>query len=663
MSGYYCQIPGTIGRRAVLDVGLKCPSKCLHCFTREPDREAEGKDFEANNKAPWRPTEQLIKQVELFKENKFVAFDVTGGEPTLHPGIVQIVQKATDVGISSRIITLGQYLDKKDLLSKLLDAGLTDFRFSYHAPSKALFQTMTGGDIDKIHWAMGELDKRGFEYTTNTTITQANYRNLPEIALNLINRRVYYANFIFMMSHYAWGDAADKALRALYSDVYPYLTKAVDILESCGIAVGIRYAPFCSISGMEKNYVGQVGVRHDPHEWTNCVEHTGPGDAEREAQMIVQDPKNPAGGSWLVGQGEQGPFFGRGSSEGINKTFVAKCQTCTALPVCDGIDPGYLSKHGEKEFVPYMYDYRGVTIDKDRLSYLAGHVVKTKPDGTPSKAIKRFLQPDPISSYPKVSVIVPNYNHAKDLPRCLDSLFNQTYRRMQIIVVDDASTDESLKVLDSIRETCYTESRRVYPELYKEFRIIKREKNSACPPVVRNEGVRDSDGELVFYLDPDDWVEPTYVEECVRMFHKHPEASIVYTGVQCFGTEDVQWVAPPFDRLTEIQQNYIGCFSIWRREVFDETGGYDPDVNGAEDWNLWISAIRLGHIAVPLPRQLVHYCRSETGYFETYTRPNHARIEAEIRRKNNEVYPVNVLLNGVQNVPGGDDGGSDDLVI
>ena len=275
-SGYYLHLPNQLSRRGVMDVGLKCPHSCRHCFTREPDREPEGKDFYRNNHAPWRPAAQLVRQVELMKEEGFVAFDITGGEPTLHPGIVDIIQRSTDIGLASRIITLGQHLDRKRLLERLLDAGLTDFRFSYHSCDANLFKKMTGGDHAKIHASMVALDDRDFQYTTNTTITRANYKTLPDMANAIKSHNVYYANFIHMMGVYGWAKEADVELRAKYSDVAPYLREAVDILEDAGIAVGVRYAPLCAVAGLEKNLVGQVGVRYDGHEWMNCVEHSGP---------------------------------------------------------------------------------------------------------------------------------------------------------------------------------------------------------------------------------------------------------------------------------------------------------------------------------------------------------------------------------------------------
>lgn len=629
--GYYMQIPGNLSRRGVLDIGLKCPSSCLHCFTREPEREAEGKDFERNNKAPWRPTEQMIKQIELMKENGFLAFDVTGGEGTLHPGIVDIIARATEIGLSSRIITLGQFLDRKDLLNRLLDAGLSDMRFSYHSCDPVLFEKMTGGRLEKIEAAMFALDAVDFEYMTNTTITSANFRTLPEIARKLVQHRIYRADLLFMMSHYAWAESADKELRARYSEVTPYLREAVNILEGEGRAVTIRYAPLCTIAGLERNYVGSVGVRHDCHEWFNTVEHSGPGDAYRESKMISMGPREPPPGSWIMAQSQTGPFLGRGDGRGFSKVFGTECQTCSALTVCDGIDKGYLDKHGETELTAYYFDGRGSVIDRDRLTYLAGHVAKLTPDGKPSKAIRRLLNPQP-PEIKTVSVVIANYNHATEIGKCIQSLKAQTWPgNIEIIVVDDSSTDRSWEVISeyegitALRMTCDT--------------------NSGGPAEPRNFGLQISDGDVMAILDPDDWLEPTCIAEVVNMLQKTPAASIVYFGLDTFGTEEVRCVAPPFNAEQEIQQNYIACMSFFRREVFEDVGGYDDAeiLHGVEDWNFWVSAIRLGHQAVALPRQLGHYCRSETGLFESMVKPNFEEKRNEVYRRNQEIYSVEFL--------------------
>ena len=627
--GYYLHLPNQLSRRAVMDVGLKCPHKCLHCFTREPDRAKDDEDFSRNRHAPWRPTPQLIRQVELMKEEGFVAFDITGGEPTLHPGIVDIIQRSTDVGLASRIITLGQHLGHKQLLDRLLDAGLTDVRFSYHSCDANLFKKMTGGDHAKIHAAMQILDDKNFQYTTNTTITRANFKTLPDMAQKLKNHNIYYANFIHMMGVYGWAKEADVELRAKYGDVAPYLREAVDILEDAGIAVGVRYAPMCAVAGLEKNLVGQVGVRYDGHEWMNCVEHSGAGDAVRESKFLPEQAGHPAMGAQLLAAVEKGPPIGRGTVHGPSKFFPAKCNGCSAIAVCDGVDASYLNTHGDAEFVPYMNDHRGDVIDRDRLSYLAGGIMKLAPKADVKKVVKRLLHPPTLPILPRVSVIVPNYNHAHDIMTCLESLFRQTYPDVEIVVVDDGSTDDSLSLLAPLVKD-------------GRIRLIKRPQASGAGAVPRNMGVKASTGFLVMTLDPDDWVEQSYIEECVRALRKNPWASIAYTGLSTFGMEEQQWMAVPFDPSREIQQNFVPVMSVYKRSMYDATGGYDESEgqHGCEDWGQWVAAVRLGYLGVPVPRQLVHYLRSPDGLFEKVTLPNHEWKKSLITLKNDPVFPI-----------------------
>jgi pyrroloquinoline quinone biosynthesis protein E len=628
-------IPGTLSRRGVLDVGLKCPHSCRHCFTREPHREAEGLDFAAMRTAEWRPTAQLIRQVELMKENGFVAFDITGGEPTLHPGIVDIVAAATRVGLASRIITLGQFLTgPKDLLGQLLDAGLTDFRFSYHAADPEIFKRMTGADVNKIQAAMRSLHKIGFQFYTNTTVTTDNSKHLPELAWDMVYLGIYGATFLMMMSHYAHADSADQGLRAEYWRVAPYMREATRILEGEGIAVTVRYAPLCSMAGLEKNIVGQVGVRHDGHEWMNAVEHQGVGDAVSESRFCLEVQGGPASGALLLAQTEKGPPIGRGTARGPTKLFAPACQACSGVAVCDGIDPGYLAAHGPSEFIPYCNDDRGNTLDRDRLKYYAGHVVKMTPGGDPKGATSRLLGLDPSPFEPFVSVVIANFNHGGEIERCIRSVVAQTYPDVEIIVVDDDSTDDSLHVLGKLKAEGL------------KFMVIARHENAGRPAVPRNEGIRCATGALVVSLDPDDWLAPSYVEECVATFRANLAASIVYTGIQAVGDDGVRmWVTVPYDPLREITGNYIGCMSMFTRQMWLDIGGFDedPGLKGVEDYEFWVSATRLGHIAVPLPRQLAYYTRSETGLFETETKPNFAAKTALIRSKNQEIYPLEAL--------------------
>ena len=129
------------------------------------------------------------------------------------------------------------------------------------------------------------------------------------------------------------------------------------------------------------------------------------------------------------------------------------------------------------------------------------------------------------------------------------------------------------------------------------------------------------------------------------MFKRHPEASIVYTGAETFGMETVNWVAAPFNAEVETKQNFIGCYSLFRREVYEDVGGFDedPGLKGVDDYEFWVAAVRLGHYGVALPRQLVRYHRSEGGLFESEVKPNSEAKHRLIHEKNQEVYDVEFL--------------------
>ena len=101
-----------------------------------------------------------------------------------------------------------------------------------------------------------------------------------------------------------------------------------------------------------------------------------------------------------------------------------------------------------------------------------------------------------------ISVIVTAYNIERYLPRCLDSLIAQTYQRLEIIVVDDGSTDRTGQICDRYAAECP--------------RISVIHKENGGPSAARNAGVKIAKGDYIGYVDGDDWVEPDMYEEMLR---------------------------------------------------------------------------------------------------------------------------------------------------
>lgn len=185
----------------------------------------------------------------------------------------------------------------------------------------------------------------------------------------------------------------------------------------------------------------------------------------------------------------------------------------------------------------------------------------------------------------KVSIIVPAYNREKYIGQCLDSLLNQTYKDLEIIVVDDASTDDTPQIVEEYRER--------HPDKIK---IKKLERNSG-PSVARNEGIKIAEGEYICFCDSDDWFPQERVEKLVHYMEENPQKVWVATNAWNFDEASGKIIGLRYDVSTEsLSENaFIACLenrakreftglirALARREVFT-LDLFDPALKGGED--------------------------------------------------------------------------------
>ena len=116
---------------------------------------------------------------------------------------------------------------------------------------------------------------------------------------------------------------------------------------------------------------------------------------------------------------------------------------------------------------------------------------------------------------PKVSVIIPNYNHAAFLRRRMDSVLQQTYRDFEIIYLDNASTDDSGEVFSAFA----TDER---------IRAVLNTTNTGIPGKQWNKGVLEARGEYVWIAESDDYADEHFLELLVPQLEEHPTAGLVY---------------------------------------------------------------------------------------------------------------------------------------
>ena len=108
---------------------------------------------------------------------------------------------------------------------------------------------------------------------------------------------------------------------------------------------------------------------------------------------------------------------------------------------------------------------------------------------------------------PKITVIIPVYNTEKFLKDCLDSLVEETEKDIEIIAIDDASTDHSLEILEE------------YAKIYPNIRVIRNEKNIGVSET-RNKGIELAEGEYITFVDSDDYINPNMYKELYEVAQK-----------------------------------------------------------------------------------------------------------------------------------------------
>ena len=123
---------------------------------------------------------------------------------------------------------------------------------------------------------------------------------------------------------------------------------------------------------------------------------------------------------------------------------------------------------------------------------------------------------DKISVNPLVSVIVPNYNHARFLDERMESILGQTYQNFEVIILDDVSTDNSREVIEKYRND---------PRVSQ---IVYNDENSGSPFKQWNKGFRLAEGELVWIAESDDSCERMMLERLVHCFEEYPDLSYAF---------------------------------------------------------------------------------------------------------------------------------------
>jgi glycosyltransferase involved in cell wall biosynthesis len=196
----------------------------------------------------------------------------------------------------------------------------------------------------------------------------------------------------------------------------------------------------------------------------------------------------------------------------------------------------------------------------------------------------------------RVSVIIPAYNAVQWIRRAVESVQAQTLPVHEIIVVDDGSTDGTPELLATLRGV-----------------HLLRQQNGG-PSKARNLGVRQATGELIAFLDADDWWSPNKVEQQVSAFSER-DCVLNYTSMYVVdeenGSVEVRSADDPNQLWPKMRcSNPITPSTVMlRRSAFLDCSGFAEDLWIGEDWDLWIRLHRLGSFSA-LGEPLTYYRKS-----------------------------------------------------
>jgi glycosyltransferase involved in cell wall biosynthesis len=209
---------------------------------------------------------------------------------------------------------------------------------------------------------------------------------------------------------------------------------------------------------------------------------------------------------------------------------------------------------------------------------------------------------EPEKHEPTFTVVMPAYNAARTVGSAIRSVLSQTRRDFELIVVDDGSADDTAARVRSLQAD-------------ERVRLVRQPNGG--PGSARNAGIARARARYVSFLDSDDLWLPSYLEVMGNCLEREPDVAFAYTDAWVLDdrTRRIRRTTamsrarppmPPPDDPEEflallLERNFIANSVTIRRAVLEEVGGYDPALQAAQDWELWLRIVARGHRAVRAP--------------------------------------------------------------
>lgn len=241
---------------------------------------------------------------------------------------------------------------------------------------------------------------------------------------------------------------------------------------------------------------------------------------------------------------------------------------------------------------------------------------------------------------PKFSIIIPLYNKASYVRKALNTIVAQTYKDWECIVINDGSSDNSLEVVKN-----FVDEFKIYDS---RFKIV--DQLNAGVAAARNNGVVESHGECVCFLDADDWWKPNFLEEIDKLIKEYPDA-----GIYC--TNYIYYKPGKTHVALDLPRGYMNypeaylqstAMPVWTgaacmsHKVFDEMGGFPFGIKLGEDFLLWAKT------ALHYP---IAFCEKPLAYYNNDV-PASLRATRNLHApEHHMLFNLNPLIEELQHTP------------
>jgi glycosyltransferase involved in cell wall biosynthesis len=223
-----------------------------------------------------------------------------------------------------------------------------------------------------------------------------------------------------------------------------------------------------------------------------------------------------------------------------------------------------------------------------------------------------------------VSVVIPCFNHGEFLAEAVASVVNLRGCNIELIVVDDGSTDQR--------------TREEMEKLAADGIKVIRQENKGLA-AARNAAILASRGEYILPLDADNRLRPGWIGHGIPILESNSQVGVVYGDAEYFGARNGRWITGPFDPDRLLLWNYIDACALYRRSVWEQNHGYDGTmpVQGFEDWDFWLGALEHGWQFAYMPEVFFDY-RYAVESMITRTRGFESQVEAFVATKHGFLY-------------------------